>query len=263
MSKAKRLKNAKLTEQEPTKDKSPHVPQDKKLDWKLNIRVRHELTDKQKKYLEVMTNKKTNIVFLKGPAGTSKSYLAVLAGLQALDSKTQSDVLYIRAPIEVGKGLGFTPGEIKDKVAPYLAPLYDKVEEFVSRAEADKLVKEERIMGTVPNYLRGASWNAKFVIVDESQNLDPVSLLTIITRLGKYSKIIFLADEKQSDIRGKIEFIRYFDLFNSEESQSLGIHCLSLGKEDIVRHPILGYILDKIEGTYTPPDKSFSMFECK
>ena len=71
------------------------------------------------------------------------------------------------------------------------------------------------------------------------------------------------SDEKQSDIRGKIEFIRYFDLFNSEESQSLGIHCLSLGKEDIVRHPILGYILDKIEGTYTPPDKSFSMFECK
>ena len=107
-------------------------------------------------------------------------------------------------------------------------------------------------MGTIPNYLRGASWNAKFVIADESQNLCKISILTVISRLGKHSKLIFLMDESQADLKGNIEAIRYFDLFNNEESRKRGIHCLSFGREDIVRSEILGYVLDRIEGTYNP-----------
>jgi predicted ribonuclease YlaK len=265
MSKAKRLANKKTIKTKETeinaggeiqKDKSPYVFQDKKMDWELNIRNRHELKERQKEFFEIMTNKNTNVVFLKGRAGTSKSWISVYAGLTLLNKKTVSDILYIRAPIEVGRSIGHLPGELNLKVEPYLAPLRDKVEEFVTREEADRLTKEGRLVGTVPNFLRGASWNAKFVIVDEAQNMSAVELATLITRLGHHSKIIFLFDETQSDIRGRVEVLRYFDLFNNPESESMGIYCRSFLKEDIVRNKILGYIMDVIDGSYTPPIKN-------
>lgn len=234
-------------------DKSIKVPQRDKLKQELDIFHRNDLTEKQKQYLDLILDKKTNIIFLKGPAGSSKSFLAIYAGLIALNSKTHSDILYIRAPIEVGKSIGFLPGEFDQKINNYLLPLQDKIDELLPRDQADLLVKEKRISGTVPNYLRGASWNAKYVIVDEAQNLTANELKTIITRAGRYTKLIFLADESQADIKGSIEFMRYFDLFNDEASREMGIYCLSFTKLDIVRSKILAYILDRIEGTYTPP----------
>lgn len=274
MSKAKRVKNNKVVKaklidlknnegggSENKKDKSSYVFQDRKLDWELDIRTRHTLTEKQQAYFDIMTDKKTNIVFLKGCAGTSKTFLSVYAGLTLLNKKSVSDIMYIRAPVEVGKSIGHLPGELEAKVSPYLAPLRDKVEEFLPRDQADKLVKEERLVGTIPNYLRGASWNAKYVIVDETQNIDPVSLVTLISRIGQHSKIIFLFDESQADVRGKVEILRYFDIFNNEESQNMGIHCKAFTREDIVRSKILGYILDRIEGVETKPRIPEPMFE--
>lgn len=260
MSKVKRLeknKAAKLvkTEEGKKKDTSPHVHQNKKLDYELNIRVRHELTEKQQKYLDIMLDKKTNVVLLAGSAGVSKTYLSVLAGLMCLNKKTHSDILFLRAPIEVGKSLGYLAGDQKTKESVYMGPLYDKLDEFLSRPEADMLVKNEIVVGTVPNFIRGSSWNGKFVIVDESQNIDAVTLRTIISRVGLHSKIVFCGDFSQSDVRGPIEFARYFDLFNNDEAKELGIHCLAFDRKDIVRSKILGYLLDKIEGCYTPPDK--------
>lgn len=255
MSKKKRL-NEEISNQTETikKDKSQKIPQRDKLKQELSIYHREDLTEKQREFLDIILNKKTNIVFIKGPAGTSKTFLAVYAALIALSNKQQSDILYVRAPIEVGKSLGHLPGTEAEKVNAYLAPLYDKVEELLPTNEAEMLLKDNRIAGTVPNYLRGQNWNARFVIVDESQNLGPVEMKVIISRLGKYGKLIFLADESQADIKGPVEFLRYFDLFNSEESKEFGIHALSFGRKDIVRSPILGYILDKIEGVYNPTD---------
>lgn len=242
------------------KDRSQYVFQYEKLKWEIDIRQKYKLTSKQEGFLKIITDKKTNIVFLKGPAGSSKSYLAVLAGLMILNKKTCSDILYIRSPIEVGKSIGYLKGDENEKVGVYLAPLYDKVDELTCKTQADALTKEARIVGTVPNFLRGQSWTARFVIVDEAQNMSPAEMKLIISRIGKHSKIIFLADEKQSDIRGNVEFMRYFDLFNGQESRdNFGIHCLSFDNSDIVRSPILSYLLDKIEGTYTPPEPE-SMF---
>ncbi len=259
MSKPKRIKNqkaAKQTVKEVREDKSEYVFQEGKIDFQLNIKVRHELSDKQQKFLDIMMDKKTNIVFLKGAAGTSKSYLAVLAGLKALNNKTAADLTYIRSPIEVGKSIGYLSGDFLSKISPYLQPLMDKLDELIPKNEVDMLVKAEKVVGTIPNFLRGQSWNAKYVIVDEAQSLEPCAMKAIITRLGRHSKIIFLADESQADIKGRIEFVRYFDMFNNEESKNHGIHCLAFGREDIVRSPILGYILDRIEGTYTSSDST-------
>lgn len=248
MSKKKSTKN--VVDHKPA-DKSSHIPQRDKLKQNLSIYHRDDLTEKQLKYLDIISDKKTNIVFLKGAAGTSKTFLAAYAGLIALNDKRQSDILYIRAPIEVGKSIGHLPGTLEEKVSAYLAPLYDKIEELLPRNEADLLLKEKRIEGTIPNFLRGQSWNARFIIVDEAQNLDAESMKVIITRLGKYSKLLFLADESQTDLKKSGEFMRYFDLFNDETSASKGIHSLSFTKEDIVRSPLLSYIIDRIEGVYT------------
>jgi phosphate starvation-inducible PhoH-like protein len=243
------------------KDKSQKVPQRDKLKHELNIYHRDDLTEKQKQYLEIILDKKTNIVFLNGCSGTSKTFLSLYAGLMAINAKTQSDILYLRSAIEsASKSLGALPGDILEKVTPYLSPLHDKLEELLPSNEVTMLIKENRITGNVVNFIRGSSWNAKFIIVDESQNLNHLELKTIMTRLGKYSKLIILGDPSQSDLNSKSGFMPYFDLFNNDESKEYGIHCLSFTRQDIVRSKILGYILDRIEGTYTPHLYQESMF---
>lgn len=236
------------------KDKSQKVPQRDKIKQELSILHRDDLTQKQLDYIDLILDKNTNIVFINGPAGSSKTYVAVYAALMALNKKSQSDILYLRSAIESSsRSLGHLPGSAEEKINVYLAPLQDKLEELLPKNEVDALIKDQRIIGNVVNYIRGASWNAKFVIVDESQNLTPKELKTVMSRLGKYSKLIILGDPGQSDLKEESGFLKYFDLFNSEESKEYGIHAVSFTRADIVRSKILGYILDKIERTYTPP----------
>jgi len=241
------------------KDESPIIPQRDKLKSELTIFHRKDLTDKQKELIELILDKKTNIVFVSGCAGTSKSFTAIYAGLLALNNKAQSDILYLRSAIEsASKSLGALPGDLELKVSPYLAPLYDKLEELLPKGDVDRLKKENRIAGNVVNFVRGSSWNAKYVIVDESQNLTPLELKTIVTRLGKYSKLIVCGDPGQSDLKEKSGFMPMFDLFNNGESKDYGIHCFSFTRADIVRSKFLGFVLDKIEGTYNPqPEPMF------
>jgi len=235
-------------------DNSVRVPQREKLKQELHIYHRNDLTEKQKELVELILDKKTNIVFISGCSGVSKTFCAVYAGLMALNNKAQSDILYLRSAIESSsKSLGALPGDINLKITPYLAPLYDKLEELLPKPDVDLLTNENRINGNVVNFIRGASWNAKFVIVDESQNLNAQELKTVLSRMGKHSKLIILGDPSQSDLKEKSGFMSFFDLFNSEESKDYGIHCFSFTRADIVRSKFLGYILDKIEGVYTPP----------
>jgi phosphate starvation-inducible PhoH-like protein len=251
---AKKQKDKSESNVEVNHDKSQKVPQRDKLKNSLSIYHRDDLTEKQKEILQLILDKKTNIVFINGAAGTSKTFLAIYAGLIALNNKTQSDILYLRSAIESSsRSLGALPGNIDEKMDPYLMPLYDKLEELLPKNESEALIKEKRITGNVVNFIRGSSWNAKFIIVDESQNLTPGELKTIVTRLGKYSKLIILGDSGQSDLKEKSGFLPFFDLFSGEESHDYGIFCRAFTKQDIVRSKILGYMLDKIEGTYTPP----------
>jgi phosphate starvation-inducible PhoH-like protein len=229
-------------------DKSSQIYQRDKIRFDLNIRQRHELTENQKKLLEIMLDKKTKVVFIKGPAGTSKTFVAVYAGLLLLQRHTISDILYIRSVAEsASKSLGTLPGEMDDKLSPFLMPLYDKLDELLPRAEVDKLTKEKRIEALPIGYLRGASWNARFIIADEAQNLDRKELTTLVTRLGEFSKLIVVGDESQSDINGKSGFMPFFDTFNDDTSRGHGIHSFSFTKDDIVRSGILRYIVERLE----------------
>jgi predicted ribonuclease YlaK len=256
--KTRRIRGAKSSPNtmETTPDSSPRVFQNRKINFELSILERSDLTEKQKELIELIEHKNTKVVFIQGPAGTSKSFTSIYAGLKLMNKKTISDIVYVRSIAEsASKSLGSLPGEADDKMEPFLMPLRDKLEELLPKSELDKLVKEGRIQGIPVNFLRGASINAKFVIIDEAQNLDYRELTTALTRIGKFSKFIILGDPLQSDINGRAGFMKMFDLFNSEESKDEGIHCFSFTREDIVRSGILKYIIEKIEGTYHPPVK--------
>lgn len=229
-------------------DKSKYIHQAGKLDWSLNIRERSDLTDKQKELINIILDKNTKIVFVNGPAGCSKTFLAVYCGLKLLNTKTVSNITYIRTVIEsASRSLGSLPGTESEKMEPFLMPLMDKLEEFISPSDIKKLNTEKRIKGVPVNFLRGASMNAQYIIADEAQNFNFKELLTTISRLGEYSKLIILFDPDQSDINGRSGAIHMFDLFNDESSRKNGIHCFSFTSEDIVRSGILRFILEKID----------------
>lgn len=263
MSKKKRLPKDSAIVNEVKKDHSPKVYQKDKIKVELTIAERDDWTEKQKQLIQLIEDKKTKVVFIQGPAGTSKTFTSIYAGLQLMNKKSISDIVYVRSIAEsASKSLGSLPGEANEKMLPFLMPLHDKLDELLPKNEINQLVKEERIQGIPINYLRGASLNAKFVIIDEAQNLDFKELTTAITRIGKYSKFIILGDPLQSDIH-KSGFMTMFDLFNSPESAEQGIHSFSFGKEDIVRSGILKYIVEKIESRNNNLVKSEVMFEQK
>lgn len=233
-------------------DRSPKVFQRDKINFNLTIGERDDFTDKQKELISLIEDKKTKVVFIQGPAGSSKTFLSIYCGLHLLNKRFVSDIVYVRSIIEsASKSLGALPGEQNSKMEPFLLPLREKMEELLPKCEVDKLNKDNRVQGIPINYLRGASINAKYVIVDEGQNLTKKELTTAITRIGEHAKFIFLADPAQADIRDS-GFMDMFDLFNDETSRNNGIHCFSFTNKDVVRSGILRYICSRLDNTYEP-----------
>lgn len=229
-------------------DKSPYTPQKDKIDFELKIRGRTDLTNKQKELIDLILDKNTKIVYISGPAGTSKTHVAVYCGLLLLNQRRISDIVYVRTIIEsASKSIGSLPGDQHLKMEPFVMPLMDKLEEFLCAGDIKRLMGEERIKGIPVNYLRGASMNSQYIILDEAQNYNEKETLTAITRLGAYSKMIILGDPNQSDINGKSGFMPYFNLFNDEISKENGIFCFTFTKEDIVRSGVLKFIIEKVE----------------
>jgi len=242
-----------------TKDKSAFVPQNSKIDFDLHIRERNDITEKQRELIDIILDPQTRVVFINGPAGTSKTWCAIYCGLRLIGERRLSHITYVRTIIEsASKSLGALPGDQGLKMEPFLLPLIDKLDEFLPIGEKNQLLKENRARGIPVNFLRGSSLNAQYIICDEAQNFTHKELTTAITRLGQFSKLILLADPAQSDINGKSGFMPMFDLFNDQDSKDRGIHCFSFTKDDIVRSGILRYICERIEGMKKqPPEPMF------
>lgn len=231
-----------------TKDTSPQVFQRDKIGWTINIRERQDLTARQKEIIDLIMDKTTKVVFINGPAGTSKTWLAVHCGLHIVNQRRASHMTFIRTVVEsASRSLGYLPGEFGNKMEPYLMPLMDKLEEMIPSDQIKKLMAEKRIVAMPVNYLRGASMNAQYLIAEESQNYTLKELVTVLTRLGQYSKLIVIGDVGQSDINGSSGFMPLFSLFNTETARAEGVHCVTLTKNDIVRSGIVRYIVDQIE----------------
>ena len=231
----------------PKQDRSPIIPQRTKLKSVLKI-FQRELTEKQKQFLELASDKTTKIIFVSGPAGTSKTFLAVYHALTMINEKRVSDLIYVRSAVECSDAkLGFLPGEANDKMAPYIQPLLDKLTELLPRGDIDILLKEERVTGIPVGFLRGLNFNAKVIIGDEAQNMSFKELFTLITRTGEFSKVFILGDPEQSDINGRSGFIKMINHFDDEESRLNGIHVFRFTEDDIVRSGLVQFIIRKVK----------------
>jgi phosphate starvation-inducible PhoH-like protein len=229
------------------KDTSPKVHQNEKIKESVRIDER-QLTSKQIELLNLLQNKTTKLVFISGPAGTAKTYTSILAGLTLLNHKRVSEIIYVRSIVESSDSkLGFLPGEMDEKMSPYIQPLIDKLEELLPKHDIDKLKKEERIHGFPINFLRGLSWNAKCIVADEAQNMSKKELITLITRVGEFSKLFICGDPDQSDINGKSGFVPMMNIFDDEESRNNGIYVFKFDEDDIVRSGLVKFILKKLK----------------
>lgn len=231
------------------KDKSPRVEQGKKVAQDFRIKP-FEWVEWQKEIIDLMLSKNTKIVFITGPAGTSKTLLAVYAALELIKNKKVSNLLYLRTAIESSsKSLGFLPGEAGDKMAPYLIPLQEKLVELVDKPTCDSLFKNGHIKSNLVNFLRGSSIHSQAVITDEAQNFSDKELITTLSRYGRFSKYFICGDKGQADIGEKSGFSYFCDLFDDQESRDNGIYVIRLTREHVMRSDELKFILEKIENS--------------
>ncbi len=200
-------------------------------------------TINQKKYIDSI--KKYDIVFGIGPAGTGKTYLAMAMAVAALIRKDCSRIILARPAVEAGERLGFLPGDLYEKVNPYLRPLYDALHDMMPFESASELLEKGVIEVAPLAFMRGRTLNDSFVILDEAQNATPEQMKMFLTRLGFSSKAVITGDITQTDLpKGQISGL-------IEASQTLseieGIQFVSFSREDVIRHPLVQEIIDAYE----------------
>ena len=239
----------------PRRKKKPEIVNEDEIEkirkslTKTNIKLKKiALTEKQTQLLKIIFDNDSKIIFISGPAGTSKTYVAIYGALQLYNMNNERGITYVRTIAESGeKSLGALPGEMAEKINPYMMPMNEKLDELLIPGQASILKEKEIVKGMPINYLRGASWRDEIVIADESQNFTFKELTTLMTRLGEGSKLIICGDPMQSDINGRSGFADMYSLFNDEESKQQGIHTFHFGPEDIKRSEILKYVISKIQ----------------
>ncbi len=210
----------------------------------------HRLTERQKKFVELALEQKTKIMFINGPAGSTKTYMAIYAALRLLATDKNLDIQYVRTIAEsADRNMGALPGDADEKFDPYMLPLKDKLEELLKTSDYQRLLQEKRIDAMPINFLRGANWRNKIVVADEAQNFTFKELTTLITRLGENSKLFICGDFMQSDINGKSGYRAMSDRFADEESKAKGIHTYRFGVADIKRSELLKFIIKRLEET--------------
>lgn len=218
--------------------------------WILDFKIKkpfHFNTNHQQFYNSIKADE-TNMAFVAGPAGSAKSYIAVLAGLELLKEKKISSIIYIRSVIEsASRSIGALPGEIDDKFSPYAMPLIEKITEITDSSTCNNLKSNEIIRAVPVNFVRGLTFNDSLVIVDEAQNLSLSELVTILTRFGKNTKYVICGDLNQSDIGSQSGFKEVYDRFNTEECVDHRIHTFEFGESEIVRSKILKFIVKVLE----------------
>lgn len=193
----------------------------------------------QQKYLEALESH--DVVFALGPAGTGKTYLAMAMGLAMLKSRAVNRLVLTRPAVEAGEALGFLPGDLQDKVAPYLRPLYDALYDMLTPEEGNRLLEDGTIEIAPLAYMRGRTLARSFVILDEAQNTTCEQMFMFLTRLGEESRCVITGDGSQIDLkRGQPSGLLEAELaLKSVE----GISMIRFGGVDVVRHPVVARII--------------------
>lgn len=193
----------------------------------------------QKNFVESV--KKNDVVIAVGPAGTGKTYIAVALAVRALKNKEIKKIIITRPAVEAGENLGFLPGDLQEKIDPYLRPVYDALDEMIP-SEKLKYYRENRVIEIAPlAYMRGRTLSNAFVLLDEAQNTTPMQLKMFLTRLGQNSKLIINGDRTQVDLKPNQK--SGLDDAISVLKNVRGIGFVELDHKDVVRHQIVKDII--------------------
>lgn len=197
----------------------------------------------QKSYISAI--KANDLVFGIGPAGTGKTYLAVVMAVHALKNGLVKRIILTRPAVEAGESLGFLPGDLKEKVDPYLRPLYDALHDVLGVEHTLRLIERETIEIAPLAYMRGRTLDDAFVILDEAQNTTPAQMKMFLTRLGFGSKMVITGDITQIDLPKGVKSGLHVaqQLLNSVD----GIGFIHLSQTDVVRHPLVQRIIEAYE----------------
>ncbi len=197
----------------------------------------------QKKYLDAI--RKHDITFGIGPAGTGKTYLAVAMALAALREGGISRLILTRPAVEAGEALGFLPGDLYEKITPYLRPLHDALHDMLPAEELQRHTERSTIEIAPLAYMRGRTLNNAFIILDEAQNATTEQMLMFLTRLGHGSKAVITGDETQTDLPAH----KHSGLAEAHRAlkHTEGIAIIEFSKRDVVRHPLVQRIIAAYE----------------
>ncbi|MGG3519036.1 PhoH family protein [Bacillus pseudomycoides] len=200
----------------------------------------------QRQYIHAM--KKNDIVFGIGPAGTGKTYLAVVMAVRALKQGYVKKIILTRPAVEAGESLGFLPGDLKEKVDPYLRPLYDALHDILGQEYTQRMLERGTIEIAPLAYMRGRTLDDSFVILDEAQNTTGAQIKMFLTRLGFSSKMVVTGDPSQVDLPKGVK--SGLSIAANVLSGVSGISFVKLEQSDVVRHPLVQRIIeayDKME----------------
>ncbi|HTK72565.1 MAG TPA: PhoH family protein [Croceibacterium sp.] len=199
----------------------------------------------QAEYMRQLASK--DIIFALGPAGTGKTYLAVAQAVSQLITGSVQRLILSRPAVEAGERLGFLPGDMKDKVDPYLRPLYDALYDCMPPEQVDRRIASGEIEIAPIAFMRGRTLSDAFVILDEAQNTTPEQMKMFLTRFGQGSRMVVCGDPKQVDIPGGHERSGLADAVGRVSGLE-GIAVTRFSAADVVRHPVVGRIVEAYEG---------------
>lgn len=186
-----------------------------------------------------------DLVFAIGPAGTGKTYISVALAVRALKNKHVKKIIITRPAVEAGENLGFLPGDLKEKIDPYLRPIYDALQDMIP-AEKLKFYQENGIIEIAPlAYMRGRTLQNAYILLDEAQNTTPMQIKMFLTRMGPNSKVIITGDVSQIDLprRQQSGLVEAANILSKIE----GIGFVKLDGSDVVRHKLVKKIIDAYE----------------
>ena len=244
-------KNGEEIDEEKIKDKkslySLDIKEENQIDLFIQTKKRKIIprTQNQKQYFKLLNNK--NIIFAIGPAGTGKTFIAVAKALSELQAGNVNKIILSRPAVEAGEKLGFLPGDLKEKVDPFLRPIYDALYSMLPSEQVEKKLANNTIEIAPIAFMRGRTLEDCFIILDEAQNTTKIQMKMFLTRLGKNSKMVIVGDNTQIDLVSKKESGLIDASKKLTKINDIGF--INLLEKDVIRHDVVKKIINAYEKT--------------